>query len=81
MLGRLKMTLDECIRQYKNVGKAAFTPRSMLQFPGRPTGAFSAGALEAAIKQVIADQCSEAPCKGRCLHTDKLFRDDSCCKT
>jgi patatin-like phospholipase/acyl hydrolase len=82
MLGRLQMSVDECIRAYKKVAKQAFTPRQILQFPMRPTGKFSASALEDAIKQVIADQCKEGACRARpCQHTDKLFRDDACCNT
>ncbi|KIM83298.1 hypothetical protein PILCRDRAFT_439377 [Piloderma croceum F 1598] len=82
MLGRLQMSVDECIRAYKKVAEKAFTPKAVLQLPGRPTGAFSASALEDAIKQVIADQCKEEACRNElCQHTDNLFRDGACCKT
>jgi hypothetical protein len=82
MLGRLQMSVDECIREYKEMAKEAFTRKRGLQFPARPTGAFSASALEKALKTVIAKQCKEEGCSDRsCQHTDKLFRDDTCCKT
>jgi patatin-like phospholipase/acyl hydrolase len=82
MLGRLQMSVDECIRAYKKVAEKAFTPRARWQLPGRPTGAFSASALEDAIKQVIEDQFKEEACRdGSCQHTGKLFRDGACCNT
>ncbi|KAF7539794.1 hypothetical protein G7054_g1901 [Neopestalotiopsis clavispora] len=52
MLGRLGMSVDECIRAYDRVGEAAFTPKSGFRFAS-PKGAFSATALEAAIKEVV----------------------------
>jgi hypothetical protein len=82
MLGRLQMSVDECIQKYKKVAKQAFTPRAIWQAPARPTGTFSASALEDAIKQVIADQCKEEACRGGpCQDTGMLFRDGACCKT
>jgi hypothetical protein len=57
MLGRLQMSVDECIWAYKKVAEKAFIPRARWQFPARPTGTFSATALESAINEVIADQC------------------------
>ena len=75
------MSVGECIQAYKKLGEKAFTPKRW-QLPANPTGAFSASALETAIKEVIADQCKEEACRGRsCQHTEKLFRDGSCCKT
>jgi hypothetical protein len=84
MLGRLQMSVDECIRAYKKVARQAFTPKGLGGFslPARPTGAFSATALENAIKDVIAHQCKEDACRdGSCQHTGKLFRDGACCNT
>ena len=80
MLGRLRMSVNECILAYKKMAERAFM--AGLQLPARPTGAFSARAFEDAIKQVIVDQCKEETCHNRpCQHADKLFRDGTCCNT
>ncbi|KAJ2988984.1 hypothetical protein NUW58_g3700 [Xylaria curta] len=91
MLGRLGMTVDECIRAYENVGRAAFTPKLTLLPFAPPKGAFSATALEAAVKKVVKDNCTEAQCvtqrrQGQptvdtCPHEDLGFRDTTCTKT
>ncbi|WJG35713.1 acyl transferase/acyl hydrolase/lysophospholipase, partial [Fusarium oxysporum Fo47] len=65
MLGRLGMTVDECIRAYKKVAQQAFTPKRTSIFPAAPTGAFSAKALEAAIKQIVRERCVESECVSR----------------
>ncbi|KAK8073314.1 hypothetical protein PG994_004213 [Apiospora phragmitis] len=57
MLGRLGITVDECIRAYENVGRAAFTPKRTLLPIAPPKGAFSATALEGAIKRVVREHC------------------------
>ncbi|KAI0384321.1 acyl transferase/acyl hydrolase/lysophospholipase [Hypomontagnella monticulosa] len=91
MLGRLGMTVDECIRAYDKVAENAFTPK-WTPFPiAPPKGAFSAQALEAAIKQVVRQFCTEERCvtkrsQGRstaesCPHSDLPFRSTSCTKT
>ncbi|KAL1972818.1 hypothetical protein VTN31DRAFT_6360 [Thermomyces dupontii] len=91
MLGRLRMTVDECIRAYRNVAQQVFTSKRTAILPGRPSGAFSATALEEAIKQTIREYCVEAECVARrsqgkqtiesCKHSDMLFRDQTCTKT
>ncbi|SPO02864.1 uncharacterized protein DNG_05541 [Cephalotrichum gorgonifer] len=93
MLGRLRMTVDECIRAYENVGQAAFTPKQTLssRLPGPPRGAFSATALENAIKQVVREHCTQPDCVAKrrnaqpttksCPHEDLAFRDGTCTKT
>ena len=91
MLGRLGMTVDECIRAYKNVAQQAFTPKRTKLIPGTPSGAFSAKALEAAIKQTVREFCVEAECATRrrrgqptartCPHSEAAFRSTSCTKT
>jgi hypothetical protein len=91
MLGRLGMTVDECIRAYRMVAQLAFTPKRTSILPGPPTGAFSAKALEAAIKQVIREYCVESECVSRrfqdrstvgtCPHSEMIYRDASCTKT
>ena len=91
MLGRLGMTVGECVRAYKKVAQQAFTPKRTAILPARPTGAFSATALEAAIKQTIREFCVESQCVARrsqghstaeaCPHSEMAFRDGSCTKT
>ena len=78
------MTVDECIRAYENVGRAAFTPKGIRLSIASPKGAFSATALEAAIKQVVRENCTEPTCvtqrnQGRptadtCPHEDLRLR-------
>ena len=81
MLGRLGLTVSECIRAYRTVAQRAFTPKR-LALPASPSGAFSATALEAAIKQVVHERhCVGAQCAGDCPHAEVLFRDESCTKT
>ncbi len=91
MLGRLGMTVDECIRAYKKVAQQAFTPKRTSILPSPPTGAFSAKALEAAMKQIIREFCVELQCVARrsqghstartCPHSEIAFRYGSCTKT
>ncbi|CEI60191.1 unnamed protein product [Fusarium venenatum] len=91
MLGKLGMTVDECIRAYKKVAQQAFTPKSRSIIPGPPNGAFSAKQLEAAIKQTVREHCMDPVCveqrkrgrdtAGTCPHGEMQFRDDSCTKT
>ncbi|KAI0183055.1 hypothetical protein EV127DRAFT_33888 [Xylaria flabelliformis] len=91
MLGRLGMTVDECIRAYEDVGRAAFTPKRRLPSIAPPKGAFSAKALEAAVKKVIKDKCTEKQCVAQrsqgqptvdtCPHEDLMLRDTTCTKT
>lgn len=91
MLGRLGMTVDECIRAYKEVAQKAFTPKWSGILPGSPNGAYSAEALEAAIKQTVRAFCVDPDCAAQrsqggstvetCPHNDLEFRDPSCTKT
>ena len=92
MLGRLGMTVDECIRAYRRVAEQAFTPkRTVSILPAPPRGAFSAQALEAAIKQIVREYCTDEECvvcrrqghptTDTCPHSDLAFRDKSCTKT
>ncbi|KAK8036718.1 FabD/lysophospholipase-like protein [Apiospora phragmitis] len=91
MLGRLGMTVDECIRAYENVGRAAFTPKRKFLSIAPPKGAFSATSLEAAIRQVVRENCTELACvtqrsQGQptadtCLHEDLRLRGATCTKT
>ncbi|KAH8742904.1 acyl transferase/acyl hydrolase/lysophospholipase [Diaporthe sp. PMI_573] len=86
MLGRLRMTVNECIQAYDKVSEAAFTPkRRIFPLPAEPKGAFSATALEKAIKQVVRENCTDPECTAKrskdCAHDDLLFRDTTCTKT
>lgn len=75
------MSVDACLRAYKKMAEKAFTPKWAI-IPARPGGAFSAKALEEAVKEVIKDQCENEHCKlNGCDHDGKLFRDQECCKT
>ena len=91
MLGRLGMTVRECIQAYRKVAQRAFAPTKYEIPPVSPTGAFSANALEAAIKQTVKEFCVEKECVTRrhqghstletCCHSDMAFHDRSCTKT
>ncbi|KOS47673.1 hypothetical protein ACN38_g1342 [Penicillium nordicum] len=90
MLGRLGMTVDECLQAYLKVAEHAFTPKAHAIIPARPRGAFSAHALEEAIKQVVTEFCTEKECVNRrrnglsttpCQHSDLPFRQPTCTKT
>ncbi|KAJ5243803.1 hypothetical protein N7489_003899 [Penicillium chrysogenum] len=91
MLGRLRMTVDECIRAYRQVAQQAFSLKRTSIFPAPPTGAFSAKALENAMKQIVREYCTDIDCKNRrelghatintCSHSDIPFRDHACKKT
>ncbi|PGH12599.1 hypothetical protein AJ80_06657 [Polytolypa hystricis UAMH7299] len=91
MLGRLGMTADECIRAYRKVAQQAFTPKRTSLLPARPSGAFSAKALENSIKQIVREFCLEEECISHrrqglstvdtCPHSDMTFQDKTCVKT
>ena len=77
------MTVDECIKAYEKVGQAAFTPkRRVVSLPGSPKGAFSATALEGAIKQVVREHCPECvQNRTTCEHENLPFRGEAFTKT
>ncbi|KAL8369253.1 hypothetical protein RB599_010536 [Gaeumannomyces hyphopodioides] len=91
MLGRLGMSVDECIRAYRKVAEKAFTPKRTTLFPASPSGAFSAKALEAAIRDTIKEYCVAPECATRrraghstaatCAHSEMELRDTSCTDT
>ncbi|KXH59138.1 phosphorylase superfamily protein, partial [Colletotrichum salicis] len=90
MLGRMGMTVNECILQYREVAQKAFTPKRTTLLPASTKGAFSATALEEAIKTTCKKFCTSLDCvhrrqvgntpNGTCSH-DMEFRDDTCTKT
>ena len=73
MLGRLRMSVDECIAEYADLSKNVFSERKQ----GVSKEMFKASNLEAAIKSVIkkklGDDMQDAPLE------DPL--DEECCKT
>ncbi|KAI0883864.1 uncharacterized protein GGS22DRAFT_26878 [Annulohypoxylon maeteangense] len=91
MLGRLGMTVDECIRSYDKVAQAAFTPKRnrLRKISGKST--FSAQALEGVTKQVVREFCTDELCVKRrsdghssaetCSHSNLELRHTSCTKT
>ncbi|KAH7126012.1 hypothetical protein EDB81DRAFT_951419 [Dactylonectria macrodidyma] len=91
MLGRLGMTVDQCLQAYTKVAQMAFTQKRTLRLPASPSGAFSAKALEAAIKQTIREFCTDPHCVAQreqgqsttasCTHDGMEFRSPSCTKT
>jgi hypothetical protein len=52
MLGRLRMTIDECINEYAELGKFVFSDRQGIPHENM----FKASKLEEAIKRVIKKQ-------------------------
>lgn len=84
MLGRLEMSVEDCIKTYRSFAERAFTPkRRILSLPASPNGAYSALALEIAMKDVVKTQCRNINCTNlqTCTHGDEPFQDDSCVKT
>ncbi|KAL2885071.1 FabD/lysophospholipase-like protein [Ceratocystis lukuohia] len=91
MLGRLGMTVNQCIRTYRELAETAFTPKRRRFLPVSPSGAFSAKKLEAAIKQAIRENCTMESCVQHrlagnpttnfCKHEDQELHDESCTKT
>ncbi|KAI0108254.1 FabD/lysophospholipase-like protein [Daldinia grandis] len=84
MLGRLGMTIEDCIAAYRRLAKKAFTPkRRLFPLPLPLDGTYSAKALEMAIKEVVKAGCKDGNCPAQegCSHGDALFRNDACVKT
>ena len=73
MLGRLQMTIDECIDAYTSLSDKVFEKKShRVNIKGKLQGRFDAAELERSVKQILAD---------RGLAEDALFKDtDSSCK-
>lgn len=91
MLGRLGMSVDECIRAYRKMAERAFTPKRTSVLPASPSGTFSATALEAAIRDTVKEFCPASECVAQrdggqstalnCTHGEAKFRDLSCTAT
>ncbi|KAL2890555.1 Vegetative incompatibility protein HET-E-1 [Ceratocystis lukuohia] len=91
MLGRLKMSIGKSIKEYKSLASKIFIPEPTPSST-TPASAFSAARLEAAIKRMIRNNCSDPNCLQRktygritgtdgCPHGDMLLADDNCTKT
>ncbi|KAL2887533.1 pyruvate kinase [Ceratocystis lukuohia] len=91
MLGRLGMTVDQCIRTYKSLAETAFTPKWPGLARASRSGTFSATKLQGAIKWAIRANCPEPECVAHrktnipttdnCPHEDLQFYDEACTKT
>jgi hypothetical protein len=68
MLGRLKMTVDQCINEYLRLFDRVFKSwKPLIGCTGKVRGKFDSNVLERAIKEVV----------GRYAHSeDALLRDD-----
>ncbi len=73
MLGRLRMTVDECIAAYTSLSDKVFEKKShRVNIRGKLQGRFDAGELERAIKQIL---------RARGISEDALLKDiDLSCK-
>ncbi|XDG01449.1 hypothetical protein ABKA04_001064 [Annulohypoxylon sp. FPYF3050] len=90
MLGRLGMTIHECIQVYDRVAEAAFT-RKRARVPLISSSVYSAHALETVIQEVVREFCTEESCISKrssgqstidtCKHSDLVLRSGSCTKT
>ncbi|KAL8765444.1 MAG: hypothetical protein Q9209_007471 [Squamulea sp. 1 TL-2023] len=56
MLGRLKMSIDECIHAYLSLSERIFQKRHRIKTNGKIQGRFDSTELERAIKEVITKQ-------------------------
>ncbi|KAL6406095.1 phospholipase [Ilyonectria robusta] len=56
MLGRLRMTVDECITAYTSLSDKVFEKKSRrVKINGKLQGRFDTAALEQAVKQILTD--------------------------
>ncbi|KAF5618248.1 tetratricopeptide repeat domain protein [Fusarium sp. NRRL 25303] len=89
MLGRLRMTVDECIAAYTSLSNKVFEKKShRVKINGQLQGRFDSAALEQAVKQTLADRghskdallkdCSDGACKVLVCATSKETGDTVC---
>ncbi|CZR43873.1 uncharacterized protein FPRO_13681 [Fusarium proliferatum ET1] len=89
MLGRLRMTVDECIAAYSSLSNKVFEKKShRVKINGQLQGRFDSAALEQAVKQTLADSghskdallkdCSDDACKVLVCATSKETGDTVC---
>jgi hypothetical protein len=77
MLGRLGMSVKQCLEAYKRMAEQAFTPKGNRFFrafslPASPRGKFSGNYLADAIKKIVKE------CTG---DEEAVFADKTCVKT
>ncbi|RYN17623.1 hypothetical protein AA0112_g11960 [Alternaria arborescens] len=75
MLGRLGMTVQQCLEAYKQMAEKAFTPKGNIitrGIPAQPRGEFSAISLADAIKDIVKKYTGDA---------EAVFADRTCVKT
>ncbi|PHH54974.1 Vegetative incompatibility protein HET-E-1 [Ceratocystis fimbriata CBS 114723] len=91
MLGRLKMGMTQSIEEYKILASKIFVTEPKTSSKKR-VSAFSAKKLEAAIKRMIHNNCTDPNCPKRksdghitendtCPHGDMLLADEKCTRT
>jgi hypothetical protein len=69
MLGRLHMTVDECITEYKKLSPDIFTKiHHRVSWHGRLRGRFDDNALKEGVRSLL---------KGREIDPEELFKEDS----
>ena len=70
MLGRLRMTVRECLMEYKNLGNLMFGHRRLLHYYR-----YSHKKLEASIKDVVVQHCHDPGSAG--YGDDMMYQDDT----
>ncbi|RYP34899.1 hypothetical protein DL768_011033 [Monosporascus sp. mg162] len=88
MLGRLRMTVDECIEAYTSLSDEVFEKKShRVNIKGKLQGRFDTAELERAIKQILRDRGlseetllrdTDGPCKVFVCATSKQAADTVC---
>jgi hypothetical protein len=77
MLGRLGMTVQQCLEAYKRMAEQAFTPKRKwlcrkLNMPASPRGKFSGKSLADAVKKIVKEHTGDE---------EAVFADKTCVKT
>lgn len=77
MLGRLGMTVKQCLEAYKRMAEQAFTPKGNVfsrtfSLPASPQGRFSGEHLADAVKKIVKEYTGDA---------EAVFADKTCVKT
>ena len=77
MLGRLGMTVQQCLEAYKRMAEQAFTPKKKwlhwkLTILASPGGEFSGESLADAVKKIVKEHTGDE---------EAVFADKTCVKT
>ncbi|RYN19950.1 hypothetical protein AA0112_g10878 [Alternaria arborescens] len=77
MLGRLGMTVKQCLEAYKRMAEQAFTPKGnklsrTFSLPASPRGEFAGKALADAVKKIVKERTGDE---------EAVFADRTCVKT